>query len=60
MSPKRIFGPKNVVQRIVHFPCRFNPVKTAPESDTVVGASRRAPDTGVVGHKGEEMMKLLP
>ena len=47
-------------QRSAHFTCCFNPVKTAPESDTVAGASRRAPDTGVVGHEGEEMMKLLP
>ena len=63
MSPKRIFGSKNVVQRIAQYAFAFNCVKTTPQSDVICRRPGRAPGNGVVANtKGEEdeALALVP
>jgi hypothetical protein len=60
MNPKRNFGCTVVVQSTEHNTKPHKLVKEAPQSELLASTSRTTTVKGVVGHKGEEMMKLLP
>jgi hypothetical protein len=60
MNPKRSFGCTDSVHSTTHHTKPHKLVKEAPQSELLAGTSRTTTVKGVVEHKREEMMKLLP